>query len=279
MIKLIASDLDDTLLDRDGRISRENREVVQEAVARGVIFTLVTGRMFHSAAPFAHELGLDEQQPIICYNGALIQRLSGEVLYERYLSPELAQTVAEHGRERGWTVNVYYNDELYVAEINSDVERYAAGVQVGVTAVGDLVEFIKDGGKRLAKILIPGRPEDSRDRIAELRQLVGSQVEIASSKQQYIEITSANTTKGRALKWLAEFFGISPAEVLAIGDGNNDVSMLQAAGIAVAVGNASPAAKEAASYVTNPSWEHGVAEAIRKFVLAPDVAKQPQTSS
>ena len=119
-------------------------------------------------------------------------------------------------------MNVYYNDELYVAEINSDVERYAAGVQVGVTAVGDLVEFIKDGGKRLAKILIPGRPEDSRDRIAELRQLVGSQVEIASSKPQYIEITSANTTKGRALKWLAEFFGISPAEVLAIGDGNND---------------------------------------------------------
>ena len=104
-------------------------------------------------------------------------------------------------------------------------------------------------------------------------------MEIASSKPQYIEITSANTTKGRALKWLAEFFGISPAEVLAIGDGNNDVSMLQAAGIAVAVGNASPAAKEAASYVTNPSWEHGVAEAIRKFVLAPDVAKQPQTSS
>ena len=75
-------------------------------------------------------------------------------MYESYLSPELAQAVAEHGRRRGWTINAYFEDELYVAEINSDVERYAAGVRYAVTAVGDLVGFIKDGGRK--QILIPG---------------------------------------------------------------------------------------------------------------------------
>lgn len=269
MIRLIASDLDDTLLNRDGQISGVNREVIREAVAQGIVFTIVTGRMFKSAVPFALELGLDRHQPIICYNGALIRRLSGETLYESYLSPELAQAVAEHGRRRGWTINAYFEDELYVAEINSDVERYAAGVQVQVTAVGDLVGFIKDGGRRLAKILIPGPPEDSRDRIAELKELAGPQIEIASSKPHFIEITSANTTKGRALQWLIDFLGIRPAEVLAVGDGNNDVSMLEMAGISVAVGNASSKVKEAAGHVTSPSWEHGVAKAISEFALAP----------
>ncbi len=269
MVKLIASDLDDTLLNRDGRISRENKEVIREAVARGITFTLVTGRMFQSALPYALELGLDQELPIICYNGALIKRVSGETLYESFLAPELAQAVIEFGRERGWTVNAYYNDELYVAAIDQWVEYYASGASVDIKVAGDLVEFISEGPKRLAKILIPGPREESLDRVRALQDLLGSQAEVACSKPEYIEITSANTNKGRALKWLVDFFGIKPAEVMAIGDGTNDVSMLQVAGIAVAVGNAAPQAKEAAGYVTSPSWEHGVAKAITELVLAP----------
>ena len=73
MIKLIASDLDDTLLDSELRISQENKDAVRDALAQGMVFTIATGRMFQSAAPYAVELGLDEQQPLICYNGALIK--------------------------------------------------------------------------------------------------------------------------------------------------------------------------------------------------------------
>jgi len=270
MIKLIASDLDDTLLDRDGRISRENKEVIREAVARGIVFTIVTGRMFQSAVPFAQELGFGAEHPIICYNGAVIKRVSGETLYEDLLTPELARAVAEYGRQRGWTVNAYYDDELYVAEIDPWAEYYAAQAKVGITAVGDLVEFIEDGPKGLAKILIPGPPEDSRDRVAELRNLLGAQVEIACSKPEYIEITNTNTNKGRALLWLADFLGVRQEEILAIGDAANDVSMLKLAGVSVAVGNAAPQAKEAARYITSPSWEHGVARAITEFALAPE---------
>jgi len=272
MIRLIASDLDGTLLDRDGRISRENREVIREAVARGITFTIVTGRMFQSALPFALELGLDEEQPMICYNGALIKRLSGETLYESCLPPELAQAVAEYGLQRGWTVQVYYDDELYVAEVDQYVEHYAADVNVRINAVGDLMAFIRDGGKKLVKILIAGPPEDSQDRAADLNRVFGSQVEVASSRPRYVEVTSINTNKGRALQWLAGFLGIRQAEVLAVGDNDNDVSMLEVAGTAVAVANASSRAKEAASHVTEPNWKHGVAHAIRELVLFPDKA-------
>lgn len=268
MIRLIASDMDDTLLNRDGQISSQNKEVIKEAVAQGIIFTLVTGRMFQSAVPYAFELGLDQELPIICYNGALIKRVSGETLYEDYLSPELALAVAEYGQRQGWTMNAYFDDELYVAAVNSYVEHYVRVARVRVYPVGDLVKFISDGNKRLAKILIPGRAEDSQARIAQLKDLLGTQAEITCSKPEYVEITSAGTNKGRALRWLADFLHIQPAEILAIGDGNNDISMLQMAGTSVAVGNAAPQAKEAAKYITSPSWEHGVAKAITQFAFA-----------
>jgi Cof subfamily protein (haloacid dehalogenase superfamily) len=268
MIKLIASDLDDTLLDSELRISQENKDAVRDALAQGMVFTIATGRMFQSAAPYAVELGLDEQQPLICYNGALIKRLSGETLYERFLSTDVSLAVVEYGMQQGWTVNVYYEDELYVSEINQNVENYAAIAQVDVKAVGDLRKFIADGGKRLAKILIPGPADQSPARSQALRRLVGPEVEIACSKPEYVEITSLNTHKGRALQWLAEFMGVRREEVLVIGDGNNDVTMLEMAGIGVAVGNASQQAKKAAGFVTNTNLEHGVARAIRQFALA-----------
>src|SRR5690554_4520852 len=97
MIKLIAADLDDTLLDENAKLSEENKRVIAQAMDQGVIFTLSTGRMFQSAAPFVRELGATDDLPIICYNGALIKRLSGETLHEETLAPELSSMIADYG--------------------------------------------------------------------------------------------------------------------------------------------------------------------------------------
>ena len=272
MIQLIASDLDDTLLRDDLTISLENKQAVQAVMASNVVFTIATGRMFVSAAPYGLELGLPQDQPIICYNGALIKRLSGETIYEAPLSVELGTRIVQFGRERGWTVNAYFDDQLYVAEMNAQVESYLEIAQVEVEEVGDLVSFVKDGERELSKVLIVSDPEQTSERIGEIRQEFGRSAQIVSSKRKFIEITSPDADKGRALSWLAQSMGIRHEQVMAIGDSNNDVSMLKMAGVGVAVANAVDSAKQAAEHVTASNNEHGVAKAIRDFVLRSQAA-------
>ena len=272
MVQLIASDLDDTLLRDDLTISLENKQAVQAVMAQNVVFTIATGRMFAAAAPYGSELGLPKDQPIICYNGALIKRLSGETIYEAPLSVELGTRIVQFGQERGWTVNAYYNDQLYVAEMNNEVESYLKLAQVPAHEVGDLVSFVRDGERKLSKVLMIGTPEQTPGRIEEIRQEFGSAAQIVRSKAIYIEITRPDANKGRALRWLAESMGLTMEEVMAIGDSNNDVSMLKMAGIGVAVANGVDSAKQAAKYLTTSNNEHGVAEAIQDFVLRPHAA-------
>lgn len=268
MIKLIASDLDDTLLDRSSQISVENKNVIREVLDRGFTFTIATGRMFQATAPFAKELGLNPEQALICYNGALIKRLSGEVLYHQPLSVDLAATIAQYGQERGWTVNLYYEDQLYVAGWNQQVEDYADLAQVDVKVVEDLATFIQDGNKALSKILIISDPQETPGRIEEMQALVGTRTQIVRSRDKFIEITNATAHKGAALLWLAQSMGLTAQEVMAIGDSNNDVTMLQMAGIGVAVANAASRVKEVADYETAANYDHGVAQALKKYVLS-----------
>lgn len=270
MIKLIASDLDDTLLDQNIRISAKNKLLIGQALSQGVAFTIATGRMFQSTVPFARELGLGADQPLICYNGALVKRLNGETLYHQPISPELGAAIAGHGQALGWTVNVYCDDQLYVGSWNEEVQEYTERVQVDVGVVGDLAQFIAEGNKEPSKILIIGPADGVQGRLEEVRRLGGGQIQIARSKEKLIEITADDVHKGKALLWLAEFMGLSAAEVLAIGDSDNDRTMLEAAGIGVAVANASLEVKRAADYQTLSNQEHGVAQAIKDFVLAAD---------
>ena len=267
MIKLIASDLDDTLLDQNSQLSAENIRAIREVLAQGYIFTLATGRMFQSAAPFARQLGLPVDQPIICYNGALIKRLSGEIIYEKPLPSELAAAIADYGQKKGWTINAYYQDELYVPVRNRHVEDYMQEAQVEARVVGDLVNFIRDGNKSLSKLLVIGPPQEMPGRNAELNSLFGSQVKLVSSRDKYIEVTSPTAHKGEALVWLANQLGVQASEVMAIGDGNNDLTMIEMVGFGVAVANAAPKVKENARYHTSANYENGVAKILSELVL------------
>lgn len=267
MIRLIASDLDDTLLDQDSRLSEENKQVVRTVVEQGVTFTIATGRMFQATVPYAKELGLSEEQPLICYNGALIKRVSGEVLYHRPLPVDLAVKISNYGQEKGWTLNLYYEDELYVSVLNETVKTYASFVDVAVEAVGDLGEFVTAGNKEISKILVISEPEETPGRIRELKKLVGDKVQVTRSRDKFIEITSAEAHKGAALLWLAQSMGLTAEQVMAIGDSGNDITMLQVAGLGVAVENAHFSAKEVADFATVSNSENGVAQALRQFVL------------
>ena len=267
MVKLIVSDLDDTLLNDELALSEENIEAVAQARERGLIFTFATGRMYASALAFAKQLNLPQELPLICYNGALIQRVSGETIYEAPLSFDLALDMVRYCASQGWTTNVYYKDELYVSEVNADVEYYLTIADVPVHAVGDLAVFLQDGEKQPSKILVVSPLGSHDETLAMLKNRYSDSAYVLQSKNRFVEMTSLQANKAIALKWLTEKMGLKMEEVLAIGDSNNDVDMLRTAGIGVAVGNAVSDAKEAADHITTSNNEGGVARAIRDFVL------------
>ncbi len=267
MVKLIVSDLDDTLLTDKLTISQADMDAIAQAQAQGMIFTIATGRMFVATLPFAKQLGLPPERPIICYNGAVVQSVSGQVVYENPIRHELALDIVEYCTSQGWTTNVYYHDALYVSEINSDVEYYLSFAEVPTYPVGNLGEFLQEERKAPPKILIISPEELNSTRQNLLVERYGQDTQIVQSKRRYLEITSADAHKASALEWVVQKLGITMGEVLAIGDSNNDVEMLRRAGIGVAVANAVPAAKTAADYIAASNSEGGVAEAIRRYAL------------
>lgn len=263
-IKLVAIDLDDTLLDHSRAVSPRARAAVARAVAAGVTVTVATGRMYRSALPYARQLGLDV--PLITYNGALIKcSETGETLLHRPLAADTAADLLAMFRARGWYVQVYLDDTLYVRERDDNARYYETIAGVEAVPLGDALWTLPAPTKLLA-MAEPGCIEEISAAIA---AAFGDQVYTAASKANYLEITDPAVNKGAALDFLAGRLGIGREEIMAIGDSINDLDMVAYAGLGVAMGNAHPRVKEAADTVTAANDADGVAEAIEKYVLDP----------
>jgi len=265
LIKLIAIDLDETLLDEKWRISERNERAIREAVARGVRVTLATGRMALSARRYARELELDV--PIITYQGALIeQALSREVLYRQAVAPALALEIIRDLTARGIYSQVFLENRVFTAKHNahSDFYRTMTGITV---EEADMSELLGEEGEGPLKILCIGE-EETLDQIRdEYLKTYQGRLHLTRSRGTFLEMLDYRVNKGNALKALAEGWGIRAEEVMAIGDGLNDKEMIIYAGIGVAMGNGHPELKKAADYITASHQQDGVAQAIEKFVL------------
>lgn len=264
--KLIAMDLDDTLLNSHLDISIGNREAIQKAKAAGVKVTLATGRMYRSALPFAKRLQIDI--PLITYQGALVKDPSnGDILVNRPVPYDEAMEVIERGYQLGYHLNVYLDDNLYVDKVNQEALQYARNSQVPLNPVGDLRKFLKE---EPTKIVFIG-DEELMDNLYKELTIKFPQLYVTKSKRYYLEIMHPLATKGHAVKDLAAVLGIKREEVITIGDSFNDVDMLKFAGVGVAMGNAWDDVKKAADYVTDTHNHDGVAKAIKKFIFEQDV--------
>lgn len=269
-IRLIAIDLDGTLLDRDLNYTQESREAIAAAIQAGVTVTLATGRMYQSAAPWAEIFGLSEG-PLVVYNGALVRNWpSGRTIFHRSVEPDLALQVAEFCRDRGVYLQAYFNDNYYipVEGEKSELYRRISGVR-GIPA-GDIVEFLDGrpaGDAAPTKLLIVDEPERLNHIHRELSELMGDRVYLTRSFPFFLEILADRVSKGAALKAIAKDLGIQAPEIMAIGDNYNDLPMIEAAGTGVAVAGAPDEVKSRAGYVTRREAGYGVAEAIRRFVV------------
>ncbi|GAW29784.1 Cof-type HAD-IIB family hydrolase [Carboxydocella sp. ULO1] len=266
MVKLIAIDLDDTLLRTDCTISPRAQAAIKAASARGVAVTLATGRMYRSARPYALELGLD--LPLITYQGALIKSgLSGEELWHCPLPPEMAAEIITLAREEGIHANIYLDDHLYVEKATAEAEAYSQLARVPYTVEEDLRGRILASGQGPSKILLIAEPERLDQLAAALRPRWQGKVQLAKSKDHYLEFTHPEASKGQALIALCRYLDLELKDAMAIGDSFNDLDMIELAGIGVAMGNAKPEVKAIADYVTLANDDDGVAEAIHRFVL------------
>lgn len=262
-IKLIAMDLDDTLLDASQQLTVRTKQAVRKAMDAGVAVTIATGRMFQSALPFAEEMGIT--LPLITYNGALIRStISGETLFHRPIEAALAQDVSELFRQKGWYLQKYVDDRLYVAELDSNALFYAGYARVEAIPLGAGFYQMKEAP---TKMLSMGDKPVLDEIRAELLERYGGSLYMASSKQRYLELVDARVNKGQALEYLSGTLGIGRDEIMAIGDSMNDIDMIEYAGCGVAMGNANETVRAAAQYVTLPNSGDGVAAAIEKFVL------------
>ncbi|MEC0238398.1 Cof-type HAD-IIB family hydrolase [Paenibacillus dokdonensis] len=263
MYKLIAIDIDDTLINDDKEVTPATQQALEQAVAKDVVVTLATGRAYASAQKIARQTGLNV--PIITYQGALIKNLMDEkVLYERYVPKDAAHKLFEYCIEHNLHLQVYIDDKLYAREENQKLKYYS---ELNRTPYFIEPDFEKLIAQKTPKMLIIDDPSYLDEIAPVLRELLGSEVHITKSKPHFLEIMHFEGTKGHALTFLANHFDVDMAQTMALGDSWNDHEMLEAAGLGVAMGNAIQALKDIAGYVTLSNNEDGVKAAIEKFVL------------
>jgi len=266
-IRLVVLDIDGTLLDDDKRIPAANLEALRKARQAGVHVAIASGRMLPTIETVERLLEIDAV--VIAYNGGKVvgprEKGRPEIVHQP-VPAELAESFIELSRERGYLLNFYYEDRLYDDD-GKDRQRFRDIYSARTGSVYHLVDLESFKGRAPTKMILLADP-DERDRLIEELAPRYDGVWLSRSDPEYLEITRAGVNKGSALPELARYLGLGLDEVLAVGDADNDIEMLAAAGVGVAVANARDGAKKAANWVTERTNNEGaVAEAIERFVL------------
>jgi Cof subfamily protein (haloacid dehalogenase superfamily) len=267
-IKLVALDLDGTLFGDDLVISTRVREAIRDAQAAGVTVVIATGRMFRSARKIAADLEI--YGPIICYQGAMVaDTRTGEVLLHRTIPLDLALSVVDETKRLGLHLNLYMHDELYVEARNPQAEFYAKiNLGLPMNEVGDLRNWLSgQKGNEPTKLVIVTDAPQTDETLAYFSERYGKSLQVTKSHARFTEFTNKLSSKGDALRFLAERLGIDHESVMAIGDGLNDLSMIAWAGLGVAMDACPLPLREAARVICPPLAEDGAALAIRDYVL------------
>ncbi|MGZ9583563.1 Cof-type HAD-IIB family hydrolase [Paenibacillus marinisediminis] len=261
--KLIAIDVDDTLITDEKVVTEGTKRALEQAIAQGTHVTLATGRMYASARKIAMQTGLNV--PLITYQGSLIKNImDGEVLYECAVPDSAARKLLQYCEEIGLHLQLYINDELYAREDNEQLQGYVGLNNIPYKIEPDLDKLLATPSTKMLMIDTPERLDELTPAI---RELLGPEVHITKSKPHFLEVTHRDGTKGNALRFLAKHFGCSLEETIGIGDSWNDHDLIETAGLGVAMANAVPSLKETADYVTLSNNEEGVRHVIEKFVL------------
>ena len=259
--KLLALDIDGTLVDGTLEITPANLAALQAALGRGIRVVLATGRMYRSALRYAKEIGTDE--PLIAYQGAVVRLPDGNLLREWALSPDVAGRAVSLSRELDLHVNLYQDDNFYVEKLSAAARRYADVAQIEPIVVDDLMTVAATGSTKVVFV-------DTPDRLHEVEGAVRAALEPGSrvtfSMPDFLEVVDAEVSKAAALHFVCDRYGISPQEVIAAGDGPNDRELFEYCGLAVAPSDAIPEVLDAADVTMPPPGKDGIAHLVSEYL-------------
>lgn len=269
-IKLIASDLDGTLLKDVSCYTQRTYQAVNRALQEGVHFIVATGRIYSSAAFFGDKLGARDY--VISCNGAYVRHIdTGEVLLNDLLPKSAMIQIMEFLEEEGAFYCIYEAEAIYSKEPTGLVKHYLENNRklplehrINVKITSDLVGEVKRN-RAILKLVVLERDIDKLRKWKTFLEKI-REVEVVQSSDTNIEIMKKGVSKGRALKAVGDRYGICSNNMIAFGDHLNDISMIEFAGIGVAVGNADQYLKKAADHISALNTEDGVARAIEYFL-------------
>ena len=266
-LRMLALDLDDTLLRSDQSISFRTRKAIKKTESAGVTIVLASGRVPAAMEKFSRILGLRKRPGyLICNNGALIQEShTGTIIHETRIDPQIALSICDLAGAEGFPVQMYEDDVMYVSRQNeySSLDQKLTGCRQVVVE-----NFRAMVGGGCFRLIIPGDPMLLSHLESIIRTYLGNDITLFTSRPYFLEVLPRETDKSTALAYLAGIAGISNTEVIAVGDSLNDEVMIKWAGIGVAMANGDEKLKSAADYVTTrTNDDDGVAEVIEKYIF------------
>ncbi len=265
-IKLIAIDIDGTLLNEDHVLANETIEAISNARKRGVKVVLCTGRPLSGVKPYLDKLSISgNDEYAITFNGAMAQDLDGNVISHHTLSYEGFLKTEMYSRMLGAHYQVETTDQIIAT--NQELSPYTIGESylVMLPIVFKTPEQIT-ADTVISKAMFVDYPEVIERVKQNIPDELKEELYVVQSEPYFIEMMNKNASKGNALKDLAERLNLTAENVMALGDEGNDLTMIKYAGLGVAMGNGIDEVKNAASFITKTNSENGVAYAINKYV-------------
>ncbi len=259
MIKLVATDIDGTILIPEGEFTEGVKKCIKNLCEKGIKVVLVTGRMNAAACRIAQDLGLNT--PVVSYQGGLVVN-GGKILYERYLTEDQTERVLSWASEEKIHINLYNNDILYSENECYEVHRYCNNLHTHYT-VKPFCEIKKNKINKL--LAIDYNHPEKIDKFERELPKIFPDLYIVKSTPYFLEFSNKEASKSCAVRFLQKFWGLKQDEILTIGDQNNDIELLKAGGVKVAMGNATEELKSIADYVTDSVFEDGFVKAMDKF--------------
>jgi len=269
-IRLLALDLDGTLIDDDLVLPERTRRAIVAAAAQGVSVSIATGRMARSALKYARQLGLTD--PIVAYQGALIRAMPvsddgrvGRLLVHRPLAAAVTREAIEWTRSIGLDPHLNHLERFIIRAADARAEDYSAFLGGRAFLVDDLLASVT---RPISKVIAVSEAPMDESILRLARERFAGRADVTISHPRFLEFLAPGVSKGAAVRWLARRAGVPLGAVLAIGDQFNDLEMIAAVGHGAAMPDAPLPVIAAARYVAPPLGEDGAAQLIEQLVLA-----------